>query len=172
MRRMYSYNQLEEIVKKVIADTSNYGDLVETFDGQLRLPASLTVISSYCKVVRNFNELQFIFNARVQNATEESIYIANDTQVCNFGSLPTELKEKIYAHNGNNLNHSDTEGSIAMTALYVSLPTSLGTGNPRYVNMYHSGGNIAFYHLGENLSNLEIEAGQVIDLEARISLAL
>lgn len=176
MRRMFSKNQLRDIIEN--SDIDFKGDIkingesvFQTFDGVITLPEGLTIVSSYCKTVRNFNELQFIFNIRINNSTEAGINIANDTQVCHF-DLPSELKEKIYAHNGNNLNHGSTEGSVAICSLFVSTPSGLYSQNPRYINLYHTSGVLAMYHLAPSGDSTTIPSEATIDLEARISLAL
>ena len=177
MRRMFSLKQLEEIANEVsISNQQNiekYGDLIKTWNGGLTEIAGLTFTGVYCKIVRNFNELQFIMNFRVSNSTDASITINADTKLCEFVKLPDELLTKIYAHSGLNLKELNANNSVAYASLFISQTGGAYDSeyNPRYVNLYFIKSNerLAFYLEG---GNVQISAGQTRDFEARISLAL
>ena len=175
MRRMYSENQLRDIIEN--SDIDFKGDIkidgesvFAEWNGTITL-GSLTVVSSFCKVVRNFNELQFIFNVRVKNKTAESITIPNDSSVCQFRP-PEEIQNKIYAHSGEPCSYDATisRGAVAMTTLYISKDGGqVHSQNPKYIDLYHYTGKLFMYLEG---GAINVNADEAIDLEARISLAL
>ena len=150
------------------------GDKIsKVFNGNISVNVTvlgLTVVASFVKVVRNFNELQFIFNCRLQNETESAITITNDTSIANFDVNDNDIQSKIYAHDGQACayNAEVSRGSVAMTTLYLSQTTGLALEH-KNVNLYHTNGNFNFYLEG---GSIEIASNGVIDLEARISLAL
>ena len=166
-----------------VSNNSNFkGDIklngesaLQTFDGSFNTGdyTALTISNSYIKVVRNFNELQFIFNCRVYNATENAITINNDSVLAYFNVDNEEIQNKIYSHNGDacSTDSEVTRGSIAFASLFISATngTAMTSLMPRYVNLFHASGNFRFYVEGGNFS---IGAGEAVDLEARISLAL
>lgn len=129
----------------------------------------LTYVSTFIKVIRNFGELQFIFNCRITNSTDSSITIANDKRMCNFSGIPDYLKAKIYAHNGNNCS-TPNQGSIAFCSLFISETAGgISASNQRYANLYSSSNDLTFYNEG---GAIVIASGSTLDFEARISLAI
>lgn len=146
---------------------------LKTFNGNISanvVSLGLTNVASFIKVVRNFNELQFIFNCRLTNETEETITITNDTSIANFNVDDNNIQNKIYAHSGDACayNSDISRGSIAMATLFLSQTTGLALEH-RNVNLFHTNGNFNFYLEGGSIT---INAGATIDCEARISLAL
>lgn len=148
---------------------TNISKVIEGYFSSIFASLGLTEISTFIKVVRNFNELQFIMNFRVKNETGADVTVANDNPIVYF-PVPAEYRAKIYAHNGNNCE-AGNQGPIAMSQLFV---TQTGGGvssanTPRYVDLYHSGTNIYMYLEGGTVS---ITSGETLDFETRISLAL
>ena len=136
--------------------------------------SGLTIVASFLKAVRNFNELQFIMNCRLANNTASDITISSDTQIVAY-SLNSDLASKIYAHNGNACNTATPQGSVAYTTLLITntggtISDLLSTHFPRFVNLFHSGNHyFNFYSEGGSIT---IPANKTLDFEARISLAL
>lgn len=165
---------------EVINDSNLKGDIklngesaLQSFNGvfQDAFLQGLTLVSSFCKVVRNFNELQFICNFRVKNETESPIIIINDTLMVEF-ELPENLQGKIYAHNGVpcSANPESSQGAIAMALLTISGVSGQVDGNgPRYASLFHYAGKLRYYFEGGNFS---VGVDETKDFEARISLAL
>lgn len=128
-----------------------------------------TLVNYFVKAFLNCGELQFIANFRIKNETESEISIASDGQFASFTAVPSYLKAKIYAHNGNTCE-SGSQGSIACCALLISeTGGSMNTNNPKYANLYSSSGNIFMYNEGGAIA---VPAGKSLDFEARISLAV
>lgn len=150
------------------------GDVIgAVYDGSIESNVTetlgLTVVSSFVKAVRNFNELQFIFNCRLKNETGDSVTIGTDTPLCRFRDVPDEIKNKIYMHDGNPVG-SNGIGAIAATTLYLNdTGGTAKTYNPRYISLYAYSGLLMFYNEGGAFSLADDET---VDLEARISLAL
>ena len=175
MRRMYSLEQLKGIISEVLGIDITKENPVKIYDGSFNSSEypSITLTASYIKVVRNFNELQFIFNCRLTNGTESAITLTNDTVIATFNVNDEEVQNKIYAHAGTQCSTSSdvSAGSIAYASLFISETTGTAQTSlmPRYVNLYHVSGSLRFYLEGGNFS---IGASSSMDLEARISLAL
>ena len=169
MKRMWSKNELKNIDKEMMNDISNYQELTKVWDGEIKI-SSLDISSQYIKVVRNFKELQFIFNCRLQNATESAIIISNNALIAQFKGLEEAIQNKIYGHNGAPCSTTTTVGNIAYASLFVSTTNGYPhTDMPRYVDLYHSSGKFEFYLEGGNIT---VAANTSLDFEARISLAL
>ena len=129
-----------------------------------------TLENSFVKAFLNCGELQFIANFRITNATGSSITLPNDSQMTSAFPIPSSLKQKIYAHNGNTCE-SGSQGSIAMATLYIT-ETSGGVNadnNPKYANLYSSSSSIFLYNEGGQIT---VPANKTLDFEVRISLAL
>ena len=180
MKRMWSKNELIKIATLLLASGQllevdsqdfkiNGESALQQWNGNLVLPEGITAVASYCKAVRNFNEIQFIFNCRLTNTTESNITIASDTQLANF-RLPNELLAKIYGHDGVALKDRESNISIAYATLYIS-GTSGSFSSVKYCNLFYAYGDkqIRFYIEG---SSITINAGSTSDFECRISLAL
>lgn len=190
MRRMFSEKQLNERITdqtiynlandystvNALKDTINYLTnnnlfIPSTWNGTLQLPEGLTVATSFCKIVRNFNELQFIANFRVVNGTESSITINSDSLFCSYEKMPNSVNNKIYAHNGNACADNTSEGTIACAPFMINLTNGpISTDNmPRYASLYHYDGQFRLYTEG---GNIEIPSNYTLDFEVRISLAI
>ncbi len=144
---------------------------LQKWNGTLQLPEGLSLVASFCKIVRNFNELQFIANFRVANNTESTITINSDSMFALFEKLPNSINNKIYGHNGNACADNTSEGTIACAPLMVNLTNGpISTDNmPRYASLYHYEGQFRFYIEGGNIS---VPSDYTLDFEVRISLAL
>lgn len=145
---------------------------LQQWNGTLKEVVGLEFSGVFCKVVRNFNELQFIMNFRATNTTESAITIASDSRLCQFASLGSEINSKIYAHNGQKVSELTSSESIAYTSLFVSKTNGAwsSANMPRYANLlYANGAGICMYNEGGALT---IAGGESLDFEARISLAL
>lgn len=146
--------------------------LLQEWDGSVEVSDSITRQSVFVKSVRNCNELQFIFNCRLQNLTNETITIATDTIIAKY-PLPDEILEKIYAHNGYKLTDLSTNQTIAYCMLFCTLVGGQpDTDNfPRYGSLYWANSThvIGLYLEG---GKIDIPANTGRDFEARISLAI
>lgn len=172
MKRMWSRQGLLAWLLGAISAGQVPGLDTEEYAGQFAGSESLTINSSYIKTVKNYKELQFIFNCRITNETEESVTLSSDTILCNFGVLPDRILEKIYGHSGNKLTEATSNESVAYATLFVSQPAGVvASTNPKYVSLYFrkASKTLAFYLEGGNIS---ISASQSLDFEARISLYL
>ena len=166
--------QTEDDVLDIIQDTSNFGDLSKTWNGSTGSLDStgLTLTGKYVKAVRNFNELQFIFNCRISNTSGSSITISDDSIFSSY-FLPDDILSKIYGHNGVSVLNSESNISIAYSTLFISNtgggPSS--SNMPRYLSLFwiKASKEIRYYLAGGALT---IADGQTLDFEARISLAL
>ena len=158
----------EVVIKKEIID--GIGTQL-IFDGELGSALSgLTVVASYVKAVVNYREIQFIFNCRLKNETESTITVANDSKLVDY-ELPAEIRNKIYAHNGNNCS-TGSQGSVAYTHLFISQESGgyVSDHVNRFVNLFHHDDTkLSFFNEGGSVA---ISANTTRDLEARISLAL
>lgn len=159
----------DEQVINDMNDIDNYEELTKEWNGTLNTTtlADLTITNSFCKCVRNFKELQFIFNVRLSNNTESNITITSDKILCQFNDIPSNIKSKIYNHAGEPAGN----GSIAYCDLFISRTTGTAdnTQMPRYCNLYCYPDNISMFLEG---GNIVIPAGESRDFEGRISLAI
>jgi hypothetical protein len=144
---------------------------LQKWDGTLILPQGLALVASYCKVVRNFNELQFIANFRIVNTTEETITINSDSWFVSFEKLPNFINNKIYGHSGIACSDNTSVGTIACAPLMVNKANGpISADNmPRYASLYHYDGQFRLYTEGGNIS---VSSDETLDFEVRISLAL
>lgn len=155
------------IVGNIIGDNTS-----KQWDGSLVSVEGLEYTGVFCKAVRNFNEIQFIMNFRAANTTDSTISIGSDSRRCVFANLGNDIYSKIYAHNGQKVSELTTSESIAYSSLFISNTNgSWSSANmPRFINLiYINGVGLAFYNEGGAIT---ISAGQSLDFEARISLAI
>lgn len=166
------------LVDKLFDSNGNLNEETLTIDGEpifaewngtLMFPEGIEVNASFCKVVRNFKELQFILNCRLTNTTETNITIVSDAQLAKF-KLPDYLLAKIYGHDGVALKDRESNVSIAYSTLYIS-GTAGSYSAVKYCNLFYAYGNkeIRFYNEG---SSITINANGTSDFECRISLAI
>ena len=183
MKRMWSKNELNRIIALLLASGQlnevdskdfkiNGEKAIQTWNGSVTNPEGITKTGEYCKVVRNFNELQFICNCRLTNTTENTITYSNDGLLAYFGVLPNEILDKIYNHAGVKLTEATENSSIAYATLFLSSTGgTVNAQNPKYVNLFFVANDKVLEFFIEG-GSIEIAANGSIDIEARISLAL
>lgn len=148
-----------------IVDENGLNALAE-YNGFPLFPEGIVTAVSFIKCVRNYNELQFIFNCRISNNTGSAITITSDKEIARFLNIPSALRQKIFNHAG----QAGGLGSIAYTMLFITNTGGTVTeANPRYANLYGHQEYISLFLEGNSFS---VPAGASYDLEARISLWL
>lgn len=175
MKRMWAP---EELNAKTVTDVNNaYQNdeliLKDSYDGQVILSSSLTVVASYVKAFLNNSELQLIFNCRIKNETEESVSINADSRICSF-TLPDKLLAKVYSHDGKALSEATGNVAIAYTTLFVSQPNGApisGLTGTRFASLYYVKDQNKIYMYNEG-GAIAIPSNTTYDFDARISLAI
>ena len=159
MRRMYSENQLKEVIQegideqsiKLYEDLDIASSLTITF-GSL---SGMTSEKQYCKIRKTKeDELYLVLNFSITNETESSISLGNNISLSLL--LPEEIASKIYDVNGKTM-HDQLVANAGITGGYAFMDNGVPTGG------YFVSKIISFMNtLSANTASLQIrDAGNI-----------
>lgn len=137
MRRMYSENQLENIIQKEIASGENIVNGAWEYEQDIELEDSflngLEVANLFGKIQVKNGVLYIVISALLSNNTESSI-TTGSTYIAYIKNIPSKIASKIFRKDGSNIDNAPI-GSVWNILNKKGYNTTDTGGSPGDVNI-------------------------------------